>query len=348
METEYSRGKSHDRFRLPGAERGIGGSTREAKACPSPPSHKSKITGQSLVEFALVLPIFMLLIVGIIEAGRMFLIYASITSASREASRYGASVGENEIGMFRYLDCEGMRAAARNVAVLSELDDTDIEIFFDRGDISLTIATCDSHPSEDAIELGDRVVVTVNTTYSPIVPIIPIPELPISSTTARTILKDITPQTTLEFPGPAPTSTPTVTETAMPSATPTETEVAGATITSTATSTETAVASETPEATRTSLPTATAIPVPLNFEATISNCSERNISFDWDPVPGASSYAIYKIDPPPAMQVAIDITPPCINCSILPDSETSRTYVVVAIVDGHESAPSSPSTVSCP
>lgn len=43
--------------------------------------------GQSLVEFALVMPLLMLILVGIIEFGFMFSGYLSLTNASREAAR---------------------------------------------------------------------------------------------------------------------------------------------------------------------------------------------------------------------------------------------------------------------
>lgn len=53
--------------------------------------------GQSLVEFALVLPLLLLILVGIIEFGFMFSNYLTMTNASREAVRYislGSTDGE--------------------------------------------------------------------------------------------------------------------------------------------------------------------------------------------------------------------------------------------------------------
>ncbi|OJV66642.1 MAG: hypothetical protein BGO41_04255 [Clostridiales bacterium 38-18] len=43
--------------------------------------------GQSLVEFALVMPLLMLILIGIIEFGFMFSGYLTLTNASREAAR---------------------------------------------------------------------------------------------------------------------------------------------------------------------------------------------------------------------------------------------------------------------
>jgi Flp pilus assembly protein TadG len=51
--------------------------------------------GQSLVEFALVLPVFLLLIFGIIDLGRGVYAYNTIQNAAREAVRV-AIVDQNE------------------------------------------------------------------------------------------------------------------------------------------------------------------------------------------------------------------------------------------------------------
>ncbi len=44
-------------------------------------------TGQSLVEFALILPLFVLFMVGIFDLGRAFFSYIAITNAAREGTR---------------------------------------------------------------------------------------------------------------------------------------------------------------------------------------------------------------------------------------------------------------------
>ena len=45
--------------------------------------------GQALVEFALIAPILILLVMGIVEFGRVFMAQQTITSASREGARTG-------------------------------------------------------------------------------------------------------------------------------------------------------------------------------------------------------------------------------------------------------------------
>jgi Flp pilus assembly protein TadG len=50
--------------------------------------------GQSAVEFALVLPVLLLLIAGVIEFGRGYLAYAQLLQAAQEGVRYGAVLGQ--------------------------------------------------------------------------------------------------------------------------------------------------------------------------------------------------------------------------------------------------------------
>lgn len=304
----------------------------------------SRRRGQGLVEFMLILPVLLLITLGIVEFGRIFAIYSMVTSASREAARYGASVGDNGGGTPRYLDCPGMRDAARRMAVLTGLNDSDIQISYDHGDTSSVIATCDSHPRPYEIALGDRVVVRVNAHYDPIVPLVNIPVHTITSMTARTILKEINVGPTPTFGGPV--YTPTSSNTPNPAWTPTNTPTPSNT--PTATATDTPGPTPTPTTTNTVPPTPTPIPVPLNFTVSTSCVSPLKVSFDWDPVPDVDYYAIYRDPPDPAIQIAIDSNPACNNCDTLPSTGVEYTYYIVAVVNGHESDPAYVGPVSCP
>lgn len=55
-----------------------------------PRNKKSKERGAVAVEFALILPIFLMLILGIVEFGRAFSIQVSMAEGAREAARYMA------------------------------------------------------------------------------------------------------------------------------------------------------------------------------------------------------------------------------------------------------------------
>jgi hypothetical protein len=58
-------------------------------------SSRRRSRGQALVEFALVAPLLFLLIIGIIEAGRLVYYYHSMNHAAREGARYAIVHGEN-------------------------------------------------------------------------------------------------------------------------------------------------------------------------------------------------------------------------------------------------------------
>lgn len=63
--------------------------------------------GQSVVEFALVLPILVILMVGIIDLGRIYTTMLSVESAAREAADYG-TFGSQNWGPARYSVTEAM------------------------------------------------------------------------------------------------------------------------------------------------------------------------------------------------------------------------------------------------
>lgn len=143
-----------------------------------------------MVEFALVLPLLLLLIFGIIEAGRMLFIYSGALTSSREAARYGAAAGDFGGSLAYYADCAGMRAAARRIGAWAGIRDEDITISYDHGPGTGNFASCPLSPDQK-IHLGDRVIVRVVATYRPLIPMVRFSSFPITATTRRTIIKDV-------------------------------------------------------------------------------------------------------------------------------------------------------------
>jgi len=148
---------------------------------------RARSRGQAMLELALILPIFLLILMAIVEAGRLLLIYSSVSSASREAARFGAGVGLTNRAALTppYSDCAGIIAAARRVTFLDTLDT--IVINYDNPQTGFSHTGCP--PSQ--ISVGDRIVVTVTATYQPIVPLLQLNAIPITSETRRTILKEV-------------------------------------------------------------------------------------------------------------------------------------------------------------
>jgi len=60
---------------------------------------RSNQTGQSLVEFALILPLLMLVLMMIFDAGRAIYYYSVVHNAAREGARYGVILGNPESGI---------------------------------------------------------------------------------------------------------------------------------------------------------------------------------------------------------------------------------------------------------
>jgi hypothetical protein len=170
---------------------------------------------QTMVEFALVFPILLLIVYGIIEFGRMIFIYSSTTSAAREGTRYGAAAGDVTGNMLpHYADCDGILNAALRSGRFADLSTDNITISYDHGP-SIAFPEAGDCPPYDQYGMDlinnvepyfyDRIVVEVVTHYEPIVKLPGIPGFDIRSQNARTILSNIlivgTP------PSPMPTNT---------------------------------------------------------------------------------------------------------------------------------------------
>ena len=151
---------------------------------------------QAMVEFALVLPILMLVIVGLLEAGRAIFMYSSTITASREGVRYGSAAGNNLAGDPLYQDCMGIRNAARKSGLLLDLQDDDITIEYDHGPGTSVFATCSDADGLDEsvhVSTGDRILITVNAQYIPMIPLfVPLTPKTLTSFSARTITGVIT------------------------------------------------------------------------------------------------------------------------------------------------------------
>ncbi|MCX6026286.1 MAG: pilus assembly protein [Chloroflexi bacterium] len=152
--------------------------------------------GQAAVEFALILPVLILIVSSVFEFGRLFIVYSSLSNAAQEATRYAVASGTNGSGTLHFLDCAGIRAAAKRSASLHALEDGDIEIWYDDGDStaydsSTYLALCDGHPAPSLIQTTDRIVVSVRSTYQPMLLMFDLPPLPVTFLSARTIIKEV-------------------------------------------------------------------------------------------------------------------------------------------------------------
>jgi hypothetical protein len=145
--------------------------------------------GQGLLEFGLILPLLLILMFGVIEAGRLIATYVGVVSASREAARYGAGVGltSSTSDLPPYLDCTEIDAAALRLNALANIGS--ITISYDNLLDGGSYAGCP--PPMSQITLGTRIIVSTAATYQPIANFFGIPPIQVTSQTSRTIMKGI-------------------------------------------------------------------------------------------------------------------------------------------------------------
>jgi hypothetical protein len=151
--------------------------------------YRKKEKAQGMVEFALTLPILLMLFFGIIEFGRLLFFYSVVVTSAREAARYGSAAGYAVGSTAYYQDCDGIRAAALRVGKLVGIQNSsiDIPITYDSGPGTSSLGSC----PVPALDLGDRIIVTVNATFQPVVPIVNVPAITLQSEAKRTILTDV-------------------------------------------------------------------------------------------------------------------------------------------------------------
>jgi uncharacterized protein (UPF0333 family) len=159
------------------------------------PKSKKEIA-QTMVEFALVFPVVLLITYGIIEFGRMMFIYSVVTSAAREGARYGAAAGNVNSTTKYYMDCAGIRTAIRRTAVLTSITDSEIIVWKDGGPPTPAVKSNRCPPgvnrfATDDAKLGDRIGVHLAVPYSPIIRFLGFGGFTITSENARTILTDL-------------------------------------------------------------------------------------------------------------------------------------------------------------
>jgi Flp pilus assembly protein TadG len=139
--------------------------------------------GQALVEFALIIPVFVLVLVGILDLGRGVYALNTVANAAREATRV-AIVDQ---------DCSVITAEATKQAVSLGLSAGDITVkFWNPSEAALTDGTAFTHPAnsttcvnggslptecvplpgDTGVQVGCVVEVTVKYHFSPATPII--------------------------------------------------------------------------------------------------------------------------------------------------------------------------------
>lgn len=148
-------------------------------------SMRSRRRGQALVEFALVVPFFFLLLFGIIEAGRFIFYYESLSHATREGARYAIVNGANTLGCPSGPAAPGTSACDTSGAnVVARVRQAALGV--PSGGITVNrcwwYTACDygTHGDGDNAR-GATVTVSASFTYSTLLPLVPLPPITVNA-----------------------------------------------------------------------------------------------------------------------------------------------------------------------
>jgi Flp pilus assembly protein TadG len=136
----------------------VSGARSERVARRRPPEER----GQSLIEFAIVLPMVMLLLFGALDLGRGVFTYNTLAQAAREANRV-AIVNQTE---------SAVKARAIGSAATLGLTTSNVQVCYKRG--TSTQAGCGSTTDDcppATRSVGCLAIVTVSVTYAPMTPL---------------------------------------------------------------------------------------------------------------------------------------------------------------------------------
>ena len=119
------------------------------------PARRRRSSGQAVAEFALAIPIFLLLLFGLIDIGRLVYVNNAISQAAREGARYGAVQGRSGTAAAR------TDVATHTVSMMAAVPQPAVTVICERN--GLTVTACRS---------TDLLVVSVSSPVSMFTPVI--------------------------------------------------------------------------------------------------------------------------------------------------------------------------------
>lgn len=144
-----------------------------------------------MVEFALVAPMFFLLLFAIIEAGRFIFYYETLSHATREGARYAIVNGINTLG------CATGPAPTGKAGCDTAGNDVVTRVrksAFGLPSSNVTVERCWWYTTCDFVTHGDgdnrrgaTVTVTATYTYSSLIPLVPLPPINVTAESSLVI-----------------------------------------------------------------------------------------------------------------------------------------------------------------
>ena len=141
---------------------------KEGACSYDPRGHDSGVT---LVEFAIVVPLLLLLIFGIVEMSRLVAEFTSIRSAAREGPCF-VTTTEVSGRAQHYRDCSAIIAAAQAKSIMGDTSQISVTWAAPGYTHTCTQADVTNDPDQDSVVSGTSITVTVTSTFSSIMPLI--------------------------------------------------------------------------------------------------------------------------------------------------------------------------------
>lgn len=148
--------------------------------------------GATVVEFAVIMPLLLLLIFGIVEFARVITEFTTIRTAAREGARYATTVDDSD-GIPNYTDCQAIINAAQAKAVVGDLETITVQWDVPDGSTFACDDSSISNPDQEDILSGTSISVEVTTTFDSVVPLLEVflDGISISSEQSRQVFKGV-------------------------------------------------------------------------------------------------------------------------------------------------------------
>jgi Flp pilus assembly protein TadG len=116
---------------------------------------KRKMRGVAVIEFAIVLPLLVLIVTGLIEYGRLMWNYNALAKASRDAARYLSTVDANDLANEASQNNSTANKMVRDAALSAGLDITGLSIAISCDDIpNCSTASGTNKPDRVEVAIG--------------------------------------------------------------------------------------------------------------------------------------------------------------------------------------------------
>jgi hypothetical protein len=140
---------------------------------------RHKRPGQALVEFALVAPLFFVLLFAIVEAGRFIFYYETLNNATREGARYAIVNGANTLG------CPTGPPAPGTSACDPTGEDVKARVREAAFGVITGITVTPTWFSDNG--RGSTVTVAASFTYRSLIPLVPLPPITVATVSSLVV-----------------------------------------------------------------------------------------------------------------------------------------------------------------